>query len=163
MFYVNSRAIIERFSGDETEIILQRRTKPDSLFKLELPGGRIDPFESLIEALIREVKEETGLDISKIEDVETRVDTAGMNPAFEVECLKPFAAYQTIKGPVDSVGLYFRCQATGNLLEIGDDTSEIKWMNVKEVRDLFRQDPLGFSDVDRAGIKYYLKFKGLLT
>ncbi|WP_237167873.1 NUDIX domain-containing protein [Paenibacillus yonginensis] len=98
MFYVNSRAIIERFSGDETEILLQRRTKPDSLFKLELPGGRIDPFESLIEALIREVKEETGFDISKIEDVETRVDTVGMNPAFELECLKPFAAYQTIKG-----------------------------------------------------------------
>ncbi|WP_235441385.1 NUDIX domain-containing protein [Paenibacillus sp. IHB B 3415] len=33
----------------------------------ELPGGRIEPFESLIQALIREVKEETGLDVYEID------------------------------------------------------------------------------------------------
>nr|WP_231575432.1 NUDIX hydrolase [Paenibacillus sp. FSL P4-0081] len=87
--------------------------KTDSSFKFELPGGRIGPFESLIQALIREVKEETGLDVYEIEGNETRIDTLGINPEFDVECLQPFAAYQTVKGPVDSIGYYFRCKAKG--------------------------------------------------
>lgn len=160
MFYVNSRAIIERLNNEATEIVIQRRTKADSSFKFELPGGRIEPFESLIHALIREVKEETGLDVYEIEGTETRIDTIGINSEFEVECLKPFAAYQTIKGPIDSVGYYFRCKANGELLEAGDETVDIKWINIKELNDLFIQNSLGFSDVDRAGIKYYLKEQG---
>ncbi|WP_256762167.1 NUDIX hydrolase [Cohnella sp. WQ 127256] len=160
MFFVNSRAIIERFNNEETEIVIQSRTKSDSLFKIELPGGRIEPFESLIQALIREVKEETGLDVYEIEGNETRIDTIGINSEFEVECLRPFAAYQTIKGPVDSVGYYFRCRATGDLLEAGDETLNIKWITIIELNALFKKNPLGFSDVDRAGIKYYLKYQG---
>jgi len=160
VFFVNSRAIIERTNNEETEIIIQRRTKSDSSFKIELPGGRIELFESLIQALIREVKEETGLDVFEVEGIEARIDTKGINSEFEVECIRPFAAYQTLKGPVDSVGYYFRCKATGDILEIGDDTQDIRWINVKKLNALFNKNPLDFSDVDRAGIKYYLKFKG---
>ncbi len=161
MFYVNSRAIIERLANGETEIVIQSRTKSDSLGKFELPGGRIELFESLIQALIREVKEETGLDVCEIEGIETRVDTIGIDSEFEVECLRPFAAYQTIKGPVDSVGYYFRCKASGELLEGGDDTANIQWMNIKTLNERFSRNPLDFSDVDRAGIKYYLKYQGV--
>jgi 8-oxo-dGTP pyrophosphatase MutT (NUDIX family) len=160
MFYVNSRAIIERSGNEATEIVIQRRTKMDSSFQFELPGGRIEPFESLIQALVREVKEETGLDVYEIEGTETRVDTTGINPEFEVECLKPFAAYQTIKGPIDSVGYYFRCKARGDLLEAGDETIDIQWIDVKKLNKLFMENPLDFSDVDRAGIKYYLNHQG---
>ncbi|MEK5027678.1 NUDIX hydrolase [Paenibacillus sp. FSL M7-1046] len=161
MFYVNSRAIIERFNDGEPEIVIQRRIKTDFSFKFELPGGRIEPFESLIQALIREVKEETGLDVYEIEGIETRIDTMGINPEFEVEYLKPFAAYQTVKGPVDSVGYYFRCKAKGELLEAGDETADIQWINIKELNKLYIANPLDFSDVERAGIKYYLKYSGV--
>ncbi|WP_235338301.1 NUDIX hydrolase [Paenibacillus wulumuqiensis] len=147
-------------NNEETEIVIQRRTKADSSFKFELPGGRIEPFESLIHALIREVKEETGLDVYEIEGIETRIDTIGINSEFEVECLKPFAAYQTIKGPIDSLGYYFKCKANGELLKAGDETVDIQWITIKELNHLFIQNSLGFSDVDRAGIKYYLKEQG---
>ncbi|WP_270168605.1 NUDIX hydrolase [Paenibacillus sp. SYP-B4298] len=160
MFFVNSRAIIERYNNEEIEIVIQRRAKHDSSLKFELPGGRIDLFESLTQAVIREVKEETGLDVFEIEGNETRVDTKGINSEFEVECLRPFAAYQTIKGPVDSVGYYFRCRASGELLEAGDETVDIQWINIKELNELFLKNPTDFSDVDRAGIKYYLKYQG---
>lgn len=113
MFYVNSRAIIERIHNEAIEVVIQRRTKTDSVFQFELPGGRIELFESLVQALVREVKEETGLTIYEIEGMETRIDTTGINPEFEVECIRPFAAYQTTKGPIDSVGYYFRCKASG--------------------------------------------------
>ncbi|KGP80211.1 MULTISPECIES: NUDIX hydrolase [unclassified Paenibacillus] len=160
MFYVNSRAIIERSGNEATEIIIQRRTKSDSAFQFELPGGRIELFESLVQALVREVKEETGLTIYEIEGMETRIDTTGINPEFEVECIRPFAAYQTTKGPIDSVGYYFRCKASGELLEAGDETVDIQWIDIKELNKLFIENPLDFSDVDRAGIKYYLNHQG---
>ncbi|CAI6035491.1 hypothetical protein PAECIP112173_00804 [Paenibacillus sp. JJ-100] len=154
MFYVNTRAIIERQIDDHIEIVIQNRVKPNEPLTIELPGGRIEPFESLIQALKREVKEETGLDLSEIEGEELRIVTEGNS--FEVECVKPFVAYQTVKGPVDSLGYYFRCKAIGELLKSGDETSGIRWIRIKDLRALLEDNPLQFSDIDRAGIQYYL-------
>ncbi|SFM18430.1 ADP-ribose pyrophosphatase YjhB, NUDIX family [Paenibacillus sp. 1_12] len=159
MFFVNSRAIIERNYNNEKQIVIQTRSKPNEPLKIELPGGRIEPYESLTQALRREVKEETGLEITEIEGEETRIDTVGINPEFEVECIKPFGAYQTIKGPIDSVGYYFRCKAEGELLKNGDETTDIRWINIHELSDLINNSPLQFANVDRAGIIYYLKQK----
>ncbi|MGI2297791.1 NUDIX hydrolase [Paenibacillus sp. GXUN7292] len=155
MFYVNARAIIERYIDNEAEIVIQNRVKPNEPITIELPGGQVEPFESLIQALRREVKEETGLDLSEIEGEDTRIVTEGRY--FEVECMKPFAAYQTVKGPVDSVGYYFRCKANGELLESGDDTTGVRWIKVTDLKELLENNPQNFSDVDRAGIQYYLK------
>jgi len=102
----------------------------------------------------REVKEETGLELSEIEGEETRIVTEGN--FFEVECIKPFVAYQTIKGPVDSIGYYFRCKAVGELLESGDETTGIRWIKISDLRELIEDNPFQFSDIDRAGIQYYL-------
>lgn len=162
MFYVNSRAIIERTDKRITEIVVQTRVKPGEPPSLELPGGQVEPFESLTQALIREVKEETGLDVIEIEGMETRIDTTGLNSDFEVECIQPFAAYQTIKGPVDSVGFYFRCKTQGELLVSGDHTENCRWISTEELLHLFQADPLQFSAVDRAGIQYYFNRLGLL-
>jgi len=155
MFHVNARAIIERHIDEQIEIVIQNRVKPNEPITIELPGGRIEPYESLTEALRREVKEETGLDVTEIEGEQLRVVTVGQ--FFDVECVKPFAAFQTLKGPVDSLGYYFRCKAEGELLSSGDQTSGIRWINVTDLRNLVEKDPQKFSDVDLAGIKYYVK------
>ncbi|WP_274365634.1 NUDIX hydrolase [Paenibacillus thermotolerans] len=156
MLFVNARAIIERIRDGNVEIVVQTRNKPGGPRRLELPGGRIELFEPILEALVREVKEETGLEVIEIEGADTRVDTVGMNPDFEVECVKPFGVYQTIKGPIDSVGFYFRCKAEGELLESGDETEHPRWIAIDELRRRMNEDPLQFSDVDRSGIRYYL-------
>lgn len=157
MFLVNSRAIIERRLGATVEVVVQTRNKPGGPQKIELPGGRMEPYESFVTALKREVKEETGLDVVEIENEDTRIDTVGIDTNFEVECIKPFCVYQTIKGPFDSVGAYFRCKAEGELVESGDDTKNPRWIAVDELKRLINENPLQFSDVDRAGILYYLK------
>lgn len=157
MFIVNSRAIIERIVNELLEIVVQTRDKVGETSTIELPGGRIEQYESLTQALIREVKEETGLDVVEIEGEDTRVDTKGIDPDYQVECIRPFGAYQTIKGPFDSVGVYFRCKAQGELLSTGDDTKNPRWISVDELRRLMNVEPLQFSNVDRAGIMFYLK------
>lgn len=154
--YVNARALIERTEHGLVQLLIQVRNKPyEGSARFEVPGGRVEEFESLIGALRREVREETGLELIHIEGLETRVETNGVNA--NVECLQPFAAYQTLRGPVDSIGVYFLCQAEGQLLERGDETHHPHWMTVSEIARLIDEDPEQFSFVDRAGLVFYMK------
>ena len=62
-------AIIEKIVNNEKYILIQTRQKEDGAETngmLELPAGKIREYENIFEALRREVKEETGLSITKI-------------------------------------------------------------------------------------------------
>ena len=153
--HVNARAIIERKTNQGVEILVQERRKPkEGRPCIELPGGRIEPFEGIIEALQREVREETGLELTHIQGLAQRVETQGAST--NLECLSPFAVYQTLQGPVDSMGVYFRCQAVGEPLKSGDDTECIHWMPVEQIDLQLQTEPEEFSWVDRAGLIFYL-------
>ena len=52
------------YDGDR--ILVQRRRKSDWT-GIVFPGGHIEPKESFVDSVIREVKEETGLDISNVQ------------------------------------------------------------------------------------------------
>lgn len=159
--YVNTRAIIEQKTADGLMILVQVRNKPYEGGKwLELPGGRVEEFESLVTALRREVREETGLEVTLIEGLDTRLETGSMDA--NVECLVPFAVYQTIRGPVDSIGIYFLCHAEGQLLITGDETENINWISVEQVAQWMRDEPEKFDWVDRAGLLYYLRRRSML-
>lgn len=158
--FVNARAIIERDSSSGIEIVLQTRYKPDEGKKsIELPGGRVEEFESLVAALKREVQEETGLTLTRVQGADAKV--ISQTQGTEVECVQPFAVYQTMKGPVDSMGIYFRCQAEGNLLYIGDDTMYPQWVSIKQIAAWVKLDSGKFSWIDHAGLLFYLKYRGL--
>lgn len=159
--YVNARAIIEHDVDRISMILIQVRNKPHEGGKwLELPGGRVEEFESLVSALKREVVEETGLEVTFIEGINTRLETRSADA--NVECLAPFAVYQTLKGPVESMGVYFLCKAEGKLLSVGDETEDIQWMPVLQLAEWMKTSPEKFDWVDRAGLMYYLRLKSLL-
>lgn len=52
------------YNGDK--ILVQDRRNPD-WSGITFPGGHIEPKESFVESVIREVKEETGLDIASVQ------------------------------------------------------------------------------------------------
>ena len=152
IFWVNARALIERTRDGKKEIVVQQTTK-DGRETWELPGGRIDMHESLYDALRREVKEETGLDVTKIigEDGYFREGT--------VECLKPYCVYQYLegfKGVVgNALGFYFICHATGNLLDEGDDTKNAKWVDLNELKRIIENED--FASSGKVSAIQYLK------
>lgn len=156
MMYVNSRGIIERMNNGQKEIVIQKRNKENEQISVfELPGGRIEEFESITDALIREVKEETGLKITSIVNVNRKIITT--NHGSEVECLQPAFSFQTIDGPIDSLGYYFICEAEGELLIEGDGTKDIQWINKSYLEMKINNGTLDFNGMDYAALKYYFE------
>ncbi|BBN94642.1 hypothetical protein DEIGR_101888 [Deinococcus grandis] len=153
-FYVNARAVIERSGPHGREVLLQRRVKPGQPRRLEFPGGQLDPFEGITDALTREVREETGLTVSDYL-TDLRGTTTG-TPAAEVECLTPSFVYQTRRGPVDSVGFFFRVQASGDLTERGDGAAGHEWVPLGEVRRRFQDAPDTFDWLTQAALRHLL-------
>ena len=57
-------AIVKRDDGRGTDVLLVRRRKDPFAGHWCLPGGHIEPNEPAQQAVVREVKEETGLDFT---------------------------------------------------------------------------------------------------
>ena len=68
VYYANICAATAAFIVDENErLLVVRRAKNPAKGTLDLPGGFCDMYETVEEGMRREIKEETGLDVDKIE------------------------------------------------------------------------------------------------
>ena len=65
VYYFNSAAATAIFVTNKSgELLVVRRAKEPAKGTFDLPGGFVDMFETAEEAIVRELKEETGLKIS---------------------------------------------------------------------------------------------------
>lgn len=91
------------------QVLILKRTKPsrDGLGFWELPGGGLEYGETPHEALIRELKEETNLDI---------------------KILKPVYTFTAIRPNYQTVGIGFLCIPTNNYVHISEEHTEYKFV-----------------------------------
>lgn len=154
MIHVNVRGIVVRENNNQKEIVVQLRKKTGEPECFELPGGRIEEYESVTEALRREILDETGLYVTTIQNEKDQIVRKSNTSLFEVQCIKPYAAYQTLFGPVDSFGLYFLCSADGEFIDIGDDTEKAHWASIAEIKNYIKFNK--FYDIDKPAMLMYL-------
>ena len=161
MIHVNVRGLLVRKWKGEIQLIVQMRKRAGEPELYELPGGRIEEYEKMIDCLKREIMEETGLKVVVVQNEEDSIITENNQPqeAFSVECIKPFAAYQTIKGPVDSFGIFFICKVEGEPSPRGDDTEDVHWANMEEVHKMIEEHV--FSEIDLPAVLMFLKERNL--
>ncbi len=88
---------------------------------LTIPGGHIEMGETAIEAVKREVKEETNLDITDIKFL--RFVEAIFDPAFSTSR--------------HLLGLHFTCKATSNEILLNEEHKSFRWFSPQEVLDSF--------------------------
>jgi len=121
---------------EDDRILLIKRGKEPSKGKWSVPGGSVEPGETLEEAVEREVYEETGLEI-EIGDV------AGVY-GLRIERPTPNGQHPTSKGDEIktgeevSVAYHYRITdffavVTGGTLAAGDDADDARWVPLEEV------------------------------
>lgn len=150
-------AIIEKSIDGIPHILLQTRQKPggdETNGKLEIPAGKIREYESVWDALRREVREETGLRVTEIrgEDAVSAVCSGGA----QTIAVEPFCVTQNLSGAYSILLLTFICQAEGELLERTEETEEIRWVPVSAVERMVREEPERFFFMHLQGLRKYL-------
>ena len=103
-------AVIWRGPG---EVLLVRRGKPPRLGEWSLPGGRIEAGETVRQALLREIREETGLAV----EIGPLIDV--------VDFIQPMSAEG---GAHHYVLIDFSAHWTGGDAMPGDDVTECAWL-----------------------------------
>lgn len=108
------------YDTDRQRILLTRRTDNG---RWCLPGGRVDPGESVEETCIREVREETGLEARVI-----RLIGVYSSPHFIIE----FADGNRIQ----LIALSFEAEVIGGELGLSDETTEAGYFTLADMETM---------------------------
>jgi len=99
----------------EDRILLLRRVNSDEFAESgswTLPGGRVKRCEPPDDAILREVKEETGLDVTVV---------------------KPFKIWSGTKGAVWRVSINYLCRFMGGTVKLSKDHDDYVWASLDDL------------------------------
>ena len=135
-------AIIEKIVNNEKYILIQTRQKEDGAETngmLEVPAGKIREYENIFRALRREVKEETGLTITKILGEDRQI--SNLIDGNEVISYTPYCVTQNLSGAYSIILNTFLCEAEGELLAETNESQNIHWIKIEELRRFLKNNP----------------------
>lgn len=154
-------AIIEKIENGERYVFVQTRWKPDVsptyLGMLEIPAGGIDKYENVYIAVCREVREETGLKITRfIDDEQTPVMES--RPGDTSFAFRPFLCQQVLatNGGLPWVGFVFRCEAEGEIVMERNEAKDPRWITIEELDKILVETPEQVFSLQLATLRYYV-------
>lgn len=129
--------------GDGSRVLLQRRDKQgEPVFRrLEIPGGRWHAGESALEAVRREVAEETGLTVVSAGE-SVRYEPTPQRP-FVVD--RPLLVTAGVEGAYPALLVAFVVEAEGTPSAQPGESYDPRFWPVDEVRDLLAASPEEFT------------------
>jgi 8-oxo-dGTP pyrophosphatase MutT (NUDIX family) len=141
--------VIEAYLIYNNRLLLVHHTK---LNKWLPPGGHIEPNETPDEAVIREVNEETGLDIEIVNKKELPKD-----PNIITQLALPFYADVHSVGDHNHACLYYLCKPKNDNVKISKESRDHKWITLEELIS----SPEIQSDVKKIGKLAFEKIKSV--
>ena len=119
----------------DNKILLLKRVKPstDGLGFWELPGGGLEYGETPNQALIRELKEDTGLDIVII---------------------KPAYTFTKIREDYQTVGIGFLCIPKNDHVRLSDEHTDYCFVTIEKAKELLDKEI--YNDIIYTIEEYYL-------
>ncbi|MGI9649456.1 MAG: NUDIX hydrolase [Acidimicrobiia bacterium] len=102
---------------EDGRLLLVERSNPPAAGLWAVPGGRVEPGETLPQAVRRETREETGLEV-EVGEVAWRGSSIG-----------PGDPPEWLFSIVD-----FWATAVGGALQAGDDAARVEWVPIEQLR-----------------------------
>lgn len=152
--------IIEKNIDGIDCILVQDRCKDDAKTEvglLEIPAGKIREFENIFDCLRREVWEETGLQVTYIEGENESIIFE--SNGYKVLNYTPFSSSQNIQGTYPIMVQIFICNAAGEILKNSNETKNIRWMPLIELKELLENDRNSFYPMHIITLDKYLSKK----
>lgn len=121
--------------NDKNAVLLICRNKPPACGQWSIPGGRLEPGESLMAACRREVKEETGLDV-EVENILSVIERRVENFHYVIVDFMTSLVSKSSFVPIAKT-----------------DVSEARWVSITELDDFDLVD--GLQEIIRRANGYY--------
>jgi NAD+ diphosphatase len=113
-YYPNPAPASLALVRNKGEYLVMKRSKAPKKDFWDLPGGFVDPGETFLEALIREIKEETNLDVAVVQFL---------------------GSYPSIYGDTGktTIAEAYLFEAANRRVELSEENSEHKWVLLKDM------------------------------
>ncbi|MGI9641309.1 MAG: NUDIX hydrolase [Acidimicrobiia bacterium] len=139
-------------------IVLQRRDNASEsvIGLLEIPGGRWKSGESPIDAISREVLEETGLDVTDVAGVSIKE----LDGRRSIATIRPLAIVSGVQGAFPAAHTVLLVDAEGSVRPAPGETSDVRWWHVDEVRTVLSDRRDEFVPSTVAALEAYMDWLG---
>jgi len=138
IYYFNISAATAAFITDKTgRLLVAKRAGEPAKGTFDLPGGFVDPCETAEEAIVREIKEETGLTVDNLVY------------RFSIPNIYTYSGFD-----VHTLDIFFEAKVNEiSAIEAADDVSELIWMEQNDINP----EQFGLASIKKAVKKWLSK------